>query len=449
MGGGETNAIGLSALTHKRLPGMVTAPRAATVLRWSLGIVYLWFGALKLADRSPAFAIIRNFFPPMAHIPIICILTGFEVVIGILLILGWLRPWIYYAVILHLLGTMSVALVSPWQVFKPFPYLTLVGEFIVKNLVLMAAAVALLGLYARGEDGPQRARVRKRPAATVLLAIVFALAFAHPIYASGHGPMFGLATPTLGKGAGELDLDYVVRGGPFNNASMFSSMFSYGITSNVQLDVAAPFLPHLNSIPGTRLTYMMPGNKQVETDFAWRFQRKPLGVGKRLGTTAFFGLDLPTGPDGLGVRGGPGFYEAIVTGYASRSWYLWGGIGDNQFTTHNGDRRANDLFYSGVWGYRPKFLRGNWHRPDGRLFIEMVGDHLGTSQRAGLVLPQTAGDQIMMGPSTLWLFRNVGIEGGILFPINQDFQPGVPRERYRIGVDVTYIFASFHGLFHP
>lgn len=291
---------------------------------------------------------------------------------------------------------------------------------------------------------PSRTNVLRRAA---LVALVLILVFISPrAYASGHGPLFGLTEPVLGKGAVELDEFFGARGGSPFDGTMFTSMLSYGITGNLQLSFTAPYLIHQPVLPSFRLNAMMPGNNEAEGILAWRFQRKEWAVGKRYGTTAYFGLDLPTGSNALGIRGGPGFYEAVATGYASRSWYLWGGVGDNQFTSRLGDQRPNDLFYSAVYGYRPKFLRGNWTKPDGRLFIEMIGDHLGSAERDRVDLPQTRGNQIMVGPTTLWLFRNFGIEGGILFPVYRNFKPGVLRERYRIAIDITYFF-PFKSLF--
>jgi hypothetical protein len=61
---------------------------------------------------------------------------------------GLKERWSRYAAALvsaHLLGTLSVALAAPERLFAPFfPALTLEGEFIAKNFVLLAAALAVL-----------------------------------------------------------------------------------------------------------------------------------------------------------------------------------------------------------------------------------------------------------------------------------------------------------------
>jgi uncharacterized membrane protein YkgB len=47
--------------------------------------------------------------------------------------------------VLHLLGTLSVAVLAPRIIFSPtFPVLTLTGEFLAKNLVLIAAGMVIM-----------------------------------------------------------------------------------------------------------------------------------------------------------------------------------------------------------------------------------------------------------------------------------------------------------------
>jgi uncharacterized membrane protein YkgB len=47
--------------------------------------------------------------------------------------------------VLHLLGTFTILFFSPAVLFEPaFPVLSMTGEFVAKNVVLIAAAVALL-----------------------------------------------------------------------------------------------------------------------------------------------------------------------------------------------------------------------------------------------------------------------------------------------------------------
>ena len=114
------------------------------VLRWSLGLVYLWFGGLKLVNMSPVLDLVRGAYPPLAAVPLYCALTLFEVVVGGLLLAGVWTRWVAAGIVFHLLGTFSVLVTAPRLAFLPyFPFLTVEGEFVVKNLVLLAAAIAL------------------------------------------------------------------------------------------------------------------------------------------------------------------------------------------------------------------------------------------------------------------------------------------------------------------
>lgn len=55
----------------------------------------------------------------------------------------WVR-WAAVAVVPHLLGTFGVLVFAPHLAFMPqFPLLSMDGEFVVKNLVLLAAAAVI------------------------------------------------------------------------------------------------------------------------------------------------------------------------------------------------------------------------------------------------------------------------------------------------------------------
>lgn len=114
------------------------------MLGWSLGIVYLWFGALKLAHLSPVLELIRRSSPLLAKAPFYNLLALSELVLGAMLLAGVWKRWTAASAVMHLIGTFSVVFASPQTAFRPsFPILTMEGEFVVKNLVLIAAAGTL------------------------------------------------------------------------------------------------------------------------------------------------------------------------------------------------------------------------------------------------------------------------------------------------------------------
>src|SRR2546425_8065016 len=130
----------LNALARVLRP-VVTPER---LLGWSLGIVYLWFGALKLANLSPVLELIRRSSPLLAKAPFYNLLAISELVLGAMLVAGVWKRWTAAAAVMHLIGTFSVVFSSPQTAFRPgFPILTMEGEFVVKNLVLVAAAGTL------------------------------------------------------------------------------------------------------------------------------------------------------------------------------------------------------------------------------------------------------------------------------------------------------------------
>lgn len=117
-----------------------------TLLRLSLAVVFVWFGALKVFDVSPVTALVADTLP-MFDDSIVYLLGAFEIVLGGALVFGN-HPAVGGLAALHLLGTFLVLIVQPEIAFQngnPL-LLTTEGEFVVKNLVLITAALAVVGL---------------------------------------------------------------------------------------------------------------------------------------------------------------------------------------------------------------------------------------------------------------------------------------------------------------
>ncbi len=115
------------------------------LLRFSLATVFLWFGLLKLANVSPVVSLLKSSLPILAATPFLQLLGVVEVSIAVGLVSRRLSRPTVFLMILHLLATLSVAVVSPQLIFSPrFPILTIAGEFLVKNLVLIAGGVVIM-----------------------------------------------------------------------------------------------------------------------------------------------------------------------------------------------------------------------------------------------------------------------------------------------------------------
>jgi uncharacterized membrane protein YkgB len=114
------------------------------VLRVSLGIVFIWFGALKPLGNSPANDVITKtiyWFNPDIFIPILGV---WEMLIGICLLYTPLIRIGLFLLALQMPGTFLPLLLRPEICFVSIPFnLTLEGQYIIKNLVLIGAAMVV------------------------------------------------------------------------------------------------------------------------------------------------------------------------------------------------------------------------------------------------------------------------------------------------------------------
>jgi uncharacterized membrane protein YphA (DoxX/SURF4 family) len=127
-----------------------------TLLRISLGIIFFWFGFLKFfPNLSPAqdlatrtisvltFGVIQ----PNISLPL---LAAWESLIGLGLITGKFLRTTILLLMLQMLGTVTPLFLFPGETFTQFPYApTLEGQYIIKNLVLVSAAL-VIGATVRG-----------------------------------------------------------------------------------------------------------------------------------------------------------------------------------------------------------------------------------------------------------------------------------------------------------
>lgn len=279
---------------------------------------------------------------------------------------------------------------------------------------------------------------------TWVVRFVAALLSALPAVASGHGPVFGLTTPTNAKGGWAFDFATMGRVGSGDTSSMARAMLTYGITEDVQVSFSAPGVFSFASIPTARIAGMMPTSPDFEGVGAWRFYRRGASVGTRFESTAYGGLLVPGPQRSPGLTGSlkraPGMFTAVATGMASRVHYFWGGIGNTHYAERGGDQRPNIFNYTLVYGYRPPAGRKDYPHIDWRLFAEMTGENTGKVRKAGMAVPSTGGNQIFLGPTALVIYRNYAIEGGVQVPVFRDAGPRFQRERLRFAINFSYFF---------
>ncbi|MFQ3293865.1 MAG: putative membrane protein YkgB [Halobacteriales archaeon] len=124
------------------------------IVRIGIGVVFVWFGALKLIGVSPAGELVAKtvyFLPSELFVPVLGV---WEVLIGLCLLY---RPLIRVGIFLLFLqmpGTFLPVVLLPDVVFTQFPYgLTVEGQYIVKNLVIIGAALVVGGTVRKGDPG--------------------------------------------------------------------------------------------------------------------------------------------------------------------------------------------------------------------------------------------------------------------------------------------------------
>jgi len=275
----------------------------------------------------------------------------------------------------------------------------------------------------------------------IAAAIVAAALSSSTVNASGHGPVFGGATPTLGKGGWQFDQAWMGRSSGDTTEQVLRSMITFGITERVQISTSIPIPLTTGTQPPTgRMTASMSDAPNVEALGGWRFQTRPAGHGARVESTVYLGGSIPTVGERGGIRSSPAMSLAAASGYASRVHYFWAGAGYEKRFARDGDKWGDVGYYSVVYGYRPPALQLDYPKPDLRFFVEAQGDVNGRARSAGVADENTGGHIFLVGPTTLLLYKQYGLSGGVLFPVYQRTNGVQPRERFRAVINATYFF---------
>ncbi|HZE83984.1 MAG TPA: DUF417 family protein [Puia sp.] len=129
------------------------------VNRASLFIIYFWFGLLKIVSRSPAEELITNLHRiTIGHfIKIKCFLVALgitECTIGILWLVPRFTKWTIIIFFSQMLTTFLPLFIMPDQTWSNFLVLSLSGQYILKNIVLIACALTIYKDYRLRASGP-------------------------------------------------------------------------------------------------------------------------------------------------------------------------------------------------------------------------------------------------------------------------------------------------------
>lgn len=123
------------------------------ILRMALALVFIWFGLLKPLGMSPAETLVKRtvFFLPGDLF--VAILGWWEVAIGVGLLYRPLNRLALLLLFLQMPGTLLPLVLLPEVCFTQVPWgLTLEGQYIIKNAVLIGAALVVGGTVRQRES---------------------------------------------------------------------------------------------------------------------------------------------------------------------------------------------------------------------------------------------------------------------------------------------------------
>lgn len=115
--------------------------------RIGLFIIFFWFGILKVIDLSPASGLVQRLFETtIPWIPFSVFLIGFglfEVLIGILFLIRGVERIVIPLLFIHMITTFMPLFLLPQETWSGFLTPTLEGQYIIKNVALIAAAFGI------------------------------------------------------------------------------------------------------------------------------------------------------------------------------------------------------------------------------------------------------------------------------------------------------------------
>jgi len=148
----------MNPTTFRRIDQRLTRWMAAhglTLLRVSIGVIFVWFGVLKFwpdlspADELAAATIDKLFFGFVPETPARISLAVLETAIGIGLITGKYIRLTLLLLVGQMFGTVTPLFLFPDLTWSDLFVPTLEGQYILKNIVLVSAALTI-GATVRG-----------------------------------------------------------------------------------------------------------------------------------------------------------------------------------------------------------------------------------------------------------------------------------------------------------
>lgn len=128
-------------------------------MRYSLAVVFIWFGLLKPLGVSPAAPLVLatvEWMPLISPTSWLAVIGWWEVAIGVTFLFRSTIRLAIALLALQMLGTFMPLIMLPEITFQPgrIPYgLTIEGQYIIKNLLILSAALVIGGTVRGGRRG--------------------------------------------------------------------------------------------------------------------------------------------------------------------------------------------------------------------------------------------------------------------------------------------------------
>lgn len=117
------------------------------VARFSIFLIFFWFGIIKLLGLSPAsplaMALIEKTIGGVYFDPLFYTLAVIECIIGILFLFPKTTRIVIPLLLFHMLIVCSPLLLVPEYTWQQFGVPTLEGQYIIKNAVVIAVAIGI------------------------------------------------------------------------------------------------------------------------------------------------------------------------------------------------------------------------------------------------------------------------------------------------------------------
>lgn len=115
--------------------------------RFGLFVIFFWFGLLKVIGLSPASGLVQRLFettiPWMPFATFLVIFGLFEMLIGLLFLIHGAERIVIPLLLIHMITTIMPLFLLTEETWSGFLVPTLEGQYIIKNIALVAAAFGI------------------------------------------------------------------------------------------------------------------------------------------------------------------------------------------------------------------------------------------------------------------------------------------------------------------